>query len=258
MKGKFKVPRKRRSKRQRRSKRRTRKLDRGLSKMSKLVFKPINHVPMPQIFMTTITASAAGYITAGAVAFQQSFPANWTYRPFGSAPAVGAITWFQIIPGTYNPPGHNFFLNNSLYARAICYASKFEFDLMQENAADIADVAITPAIGVGVPSTYGSAATAAFTKQYMIGAARTATTRGEFPIKYYMQMHDFLGVNKIVYNSDTGIYDYISNSPPNRTVYWSLNVQSADNANWANAVPIKVRITYFVKFYDLSQASFSA
>lgn len=237
-----------------------RKMDEGLMKISRLTFRSQNHIPMPQQFYTTITASAAGYITAGgATQFQQSFPANWTYHPFASSPAAGAITWFQITAATYNPPGHSFFLNNSLYNRAICFANKIEIDVIPESTGDVCDVSITPAVGVGVPSTYASAATAAFTKAFTSSAGRQpGNAKGEYPMVHYCKHADFLGVSKIVYNSDTGIYDYINASPPTKTVYWSVNVQSADNTAWTFPVPFRIRLTYFVKFYDLSAASFSA
>lgn len=227
--------------------------------MSKLVFKPNNHIPFPQEYMTTITASAAGYITAaGATQFQQSFPANYSRHPFAATPAVGAITWFQITAATYNPPGHSFLLNNSLYNRAICYSSRIELDICPEGTADVCDVSLTPSDTTGTPSTYASATTAAFTKTYTAASARMPGGRGQYPIKYFMKIHDFLGINKIVYNSQVGSYDYLNNTPPTSTVFWSLNVQSADGVAWTNPVPLRIRITYYVKFFDLASAAFSA
>ncbi len=69
-------------------------------------------------------------------------------------------------------------------------------------------------------------------------------------------MPKFLGVSKMVYDSDLGaIFAGTPGADPSTLVYMVCNIETGDNATFTNPLELRVRITYYCRFYQFTTAA---
>lgn len=215
-----------------------------------------NHTPLPQAFFTRLTASGSFYtgVGVGTGANTWNFKMNSIAFPFNSV--TTGVTWNNLTPALYLAPGSTFLMSATGYQRYIVYSSMIEIDATPQSVTDSIIVTITPSENASVPGSIGLAAGKPFTRQMTFASGRTYRQR-DFPMYMRFSPWKLVGLPKYLYMNDTsgnfvGTYSGGTFNNPSSSYSYVVNMATGDFTNYGQAVEVRVRMTYFVKFYGLA------
>jgi hypothetical protein len=208
--------------------------------------------PLPQVFHTRFVASGFCYTTSGAGSgdYAWSITLNGIFRPFIQM-ATG-LTWNNLTPGTFLPPGSSALVNTNVYQLNIVEGVLVELDVTPQTVADSVVCTVTPTSTTSSPATVAAALTRPWTKQMTFASGRQYHF-GDFAFRDYYRPSQFIGLPPVIYNNDpSGNFVGGVGSNPPAIYYLNINVETGDNAVLTNALEIRIRLTYDVKLYGLS------
>lgn len=203
---------------------------------SRIVFKGVG---FPRSFMTKLVYNQL-LDFSGTTDFQNYvFRANSVYDPDYSG-AGNQPMWFDEFA--------------QLYHRYTVYASKIEATFINQASttgnAPFAHVCVTPkdistvALDIEDELEYNRAKSSIL--------SRGDGSQGLTTIRHYVNINNILGKSK--YEKSDDVVSSVVGSNPSRQVYWHVMGQSMSAGNKFDAY-CKVKITYYVKFYQLQQVT---
>ncbi len=209
------------------------------------------HNPFPQVYVTRFTASGYFYTSSGAGTgdYNWTFNLNSLRHPFSGV--TTGVTWGNLTPSTYNPIGYSTLLSANLYTRSLVYDTLLEIDVTPQSVTDSVSVSVTPSDTPAQPSTLGAALALPLTKQMTFASGRVYRL-GDYPLKYRLATHRYLGFPRFIYDNDiSGLYSAYYSAAPDVPYYLVVNLETGDNAILTSPLEIRVRQTFWVKCYTL-------
>jgi len=225
---------------------------------SKIVYysKAGIHSPIPMEYHTKFIACASTYTQSGAGTGDiiLNLNLNSCRLPFNAIATT--LNFNTIAPTTYQCTGFNCLVSNSttgiqLYGHFIVKSVLFELDLQFQNEVDACVIAGTPSATANVPAHMGTALGKPWTKTMNFSFSRGKY--GSFPYKHYINIADWIGMPQYLYDNDvsgqwwgTGAADPVNNYP------YVVNFETYANTTFANPVGVQIRVTYYVKLFDVT------
>ncbi len=244
----------RRQPRKRRSGRRGRKQSFGGVNTTVIRVPRGIHSPLPMRLLTKFTASGYFSLASGTAAYIFPIKLGSPRLPFASATATG-ITWNNLVPASYNPPGFGILVGSNLYVQGFVRSVLIEFDAVPQTVQDSVVMTGTCSNQSAVPASVGAALTRPWTKQQGFASGRTYRL-GDYSWRHRIQIHNFYGIPPLLYNNDqSGNWNFSPSTDPTLMTWYVFNMETGDAANLADAMECRIRITYDVLLRDLATES---
>lgn len=226
-----------------------------------LMFKNVNHVPIPEAYFTKLGTTIS--LNLGTVAGQpfsatgvMTYPIklNNIYQPFAT---LAALTGVAILPGFSNiqsARGINTFLPTSgvLYRLFQVLGAKLTVSVQPSSSGDQIMTTITPTASVGNPANCGGAGDQPWTKS-MITRPYAGS---QYKMSSYIPIAKFLGLKKSVYANDTSgeFAGEYNGGAPVTPLYFQVCHQMLDGQQNVAQIPLTIDIEYYVKFWGFTGA----
>ncbi len=210
------------------------------------------HNPLPQRLLTTFTASGYFSLASGTAAYGPlPIKLGSPRLPFAGAAPTG-VTWNNLTPATFQPPGFGVLMSSNIYVQGIVLSATIEFDACPQTVQDSMVVAGTPSNQNSTPASVGAALTRPWTKQQNFASGRNYVL-GDYPWRQTINIPLFYGIPPLLYNNDqSGNWNFSPSSDPVLMTYYNLNFETGDAANLADAMECRIRVTYRVLLRDLA------
>lgn len=220
-----------------------------------LIYKPripkgMNVSPLPSQYITKFVA-AGSFVTGTTANTQMNFKMNSLYLPFQNA---GGVTFFGgLNVATFQCPGWANLLGATMYQKYLVSAIKFEIDLVPQGVLDSVICTISASHTGGTPASAGAAIQKPWTRSLNFSSGRTYRL-GDYPLKMYTSIHEFVGLPKMLYDYDTSNQwtgTYLTDAA--NTLEFVCNINTGDNQALTIGVEGRVRITYYTRLFSLYQ-----
>lgn len=206
---------------------------------------------------TKFTASGYFSLALGTAAYTFPIKIGSPRLPFSGATATG-ITWNNLTPATFQPPGFGILMGSNLYVQGFVTGVLVEFDAAPQTVQDSVVITGTFTNTSGVPSSVGAAMTRPFTKQQAFMSGRVYQL-GDYPWRHRMAPHQFYGIPPLLYNNDqSGVWNFSPTTDPSLGTFYQINVETGDAANLVDAMECRIRVTYDVLLRDLATETLTA
>ena len=204
--------------------------------------------PFPSRFITKMHTSIYGNIPAGVASGQYFIQMNACFKPFDSG------LWPNARPviATLNPTGYASICNANMYQFYRVNSVSVKAEFLPQALTDTAIVTLTPSGVVNALVGTAQAMTMPWTKKGNFNSSK-ANTNGKYgnAIVNTIRMHDFFGVNKMIYDNELGAnYTAQYNAKPAKTAFMVLNWATPDAVNTVTPMEYRIDITQYVTFFE--------
>ncbi len=209
------------------------------------------HCPLPMRLLTTFTASGYFSLALGTAAYNLIIKLGSPRLPFALAAPTG-VTWNNLTPASFQPPGFGILVGSNIYVQGIVLAATIELDVSPQTVQDSIVVTGTPSNLSTQPASVGAAMTRPWTKQQNFASGRV-NMLGDFPWRHRIPIAQFYGIPPLLYDNDqTGTWNFSPSTDPTLGTFYILNFETGDAANLVDAMECRIRITYRVMLRDLA------
>lgn len=228
------------------------------SQKLELVFHPPRaySCPLPMIFRTRITASGFCYTGTGTGTGDHIWNLYFNQINQVFSGMVTGLTWNGITPGSYKPAGFDALFKAGMYESCLVEGVLVELDVVNQSIGDSVVVCVTPSSNVSTPATVAAALAQPFTKAMTFSSGRTYR-QGDYSFSKYYSMAQYLGMPPYLFNNDiSGFWTMTLTQPsPSNLYYLVLNVETGDDSTFVAPLEIRVRLSYDVKFFELTSGA---
>ncbi len=192
-----------------------------------------------------------GYTSSGAGTGDYSFPwyFNSPLTPWNTG-LLSGITFNNFTVATFSATGFPQLCNLNTYQSFRVLGSSAQVDIMPQSVTDSVVAVLCPGTnaGVNVAGLLGQR----FAKRQVFGSNRSAPSRGR-GLTSSFSTAAVLGVpgNAIHYDL-SGAYDGVYNTQPLNLIYWTVAIETGDNAILGNPLEITIRTVYDVELFNLN------
>lgn len=216
------------------------------------------NTPVPPRLRAKLSTEITGVIPIGSFGLNTGVNfccgMNFCYQPFTS----GGHNWGNLTQNsslTQNPTGFLFYCSNNGYLRYRVLASAIEVALMIGSIADAVTMVITPSTTVNLPGTIQGATGQPFSKKMDFIFAREEN--GRSTLKNYIATHTLVGCSKAALDNDLSLqFAALYNQDPSNPMFWTTNFATISNAVSVAAMNFRVKVTYYVEFWEPAGAAF--
>jgi hypothetical protein len=209
------------------------------------------HCPLPMRMLTSFTASGYFSLASGTAAYILPFKLGSPRLPFAGAAPTG-VTWNNLTPASFQPPGFAILISSNIYAQGIVLSATVELDVSPQTVQDSIVVTGTPSNVNNAPASVGAAMTRPWTKQQNFASGRVNRT-GDFPWRHHIPISKFFGLPPLLYNNDvSGTWNFSPSTDPIIGMFYVINFETGDAANLVDSMECRIRITYRVLLRDLA------
>lgn len=211
--------------------------------------------PFPPRYRCHIRSEIFGYTASGAGTGDYSWFVflNSPYLPWNTGDLTG-LTPNGISYSTLHSLGFTQLCNAATYISYRVIRANIAVDIMPQSVADSVTVTLGPTdstSGVSVANSLGDRRV----KSYTFGSGRTPPRGG---LRNSVTQADFLGVRESAIRDDLSFkYCGNFNGPPSTALYWSLQVETGDNAILNAALEVRIRLSWVVEFFNLTGMALS-
>jgi hypothetical protein len=211
--------------------------------------------PFPPRYRAIIRSEIFGYTASGAGTGDYSWFVflNTPYLPWNTGDLSG-LTPNGISYSTLHSLGYTQLCNAATYISYRVIRSSIEVDVMPQSVTDSVTVTIGPTdstSGVTVANSLGDRRV----KSYTFGSGRTPPRGG---LKNSITQAALLGVRESAIRDDLSFkYCGNYNGNPANPFYWSVQVETGDNAVLSAALEVRMRLTFEVEFFNLTGMALS-
>ena len=204
--------------------------------------------PFPSRFVTKMHTSIYGNIPAGVSSGQYFIQINACRLPFDSG------GWLNARPNivTLQPTGYSSICNANLYQYYRVNSASVKCEFIPQSLTDTVIGTLTPSGVVNALVGTAQAMTMPWTKKGNF-ASNKANTNGKYgnAIVNTIKMHDFFGVNKMIYDNELGAnYTAQYNAKPAKTAFMVLNWATPDAVATVTALEYRIDLTQYVTFFE--------
>ena len=204
--------------------------------------------PFPSRFITKMHTSIYGSIPSGQTNGQFFIQMNACFKPFDSG------GWLNARPtiATLNPTGYSSICNANMYQYYRVNSASVKCEVIPQSVSDSVIVTLTPSGVVNALVGTAQAMTMPWTKKGNFSANKNNTnTKYGNAIVNTIKMHDFFGVNKMIYDNELGAnYTATYNFKPAKTAFMVMNWATPDNAVTTVALEYRIDLTQYVTFFE--------
>jgi len=209
------------------------------------------HCPLPMRMLTTFTASGYFSLANATAAYILPFRLGTPRLPFSGAAPTG-VTWNNLTPASFQPPGFGILVLSNVYVQGIVISATVELDVVPQSVQDSVVVTGTPSNANNVPASVGAALTRPWTKQQNFASGRV-NMLGDYPWRHHIPISKFFGIPPLLYNNDqSGTWNFSPSTDPAIGCFYVVNFETGDAANLALSIECRIRITYRVLLRDLA------
>lgn len=209
--------------------------------------------PYPRRYITKVHSSVYGAFPPG------SPVGNFSVNVIGKLPYAGSGLPSGTVPNvsTLGATGFNNMCNASFYRFYKVTGWKITIEFLPQTLGDSVIASLTPSLLSTLPANTQTALTQPFTKKGNFSSSKSNTNskRGN-AITMSMKCHDFLGVNKMIYDNalDTN-FSAQYNLTPLRPIFVVGNWQTLDNVILQSNLEYRLDLTQYIQFYEQDTAN---
>lgn len=189
---------------------------------------------------------------------------NSAYQPFnvplgGNHTQIGDTannftTITNAIPIAQSPVAFTQLCNTNFYRQYRVYSSSIELFCLPGVISDSVFCTITPSTTQGNPATIQLAHSQPNTKRIDFITSKEENMRST--LKHYMPVHKIMGITKSALQNDvSGQLVAAFNQSPSNVFWWTINVATIDGINTTSQMMFRIRMRYYLEFFDVANAS---
>lgn len=234
---------------------------RAMKRVPKATYALMYHPPgkkysnscLPPCYRTKFTA-IGNFISGsggGSSPCQLTVKFNSPNIPFGAAGALGGLTLYGVLPGTYQPAGLSQLFNNNTYTSFRILGVKISIQPITESPQDNVYATITASSTIGTPANVAVAETQPFTVNAQFGQSR-----GNKPLTMFLKPHEFFGVRPEAIKNDMSQRFYGTTAlAPLNPIYLVINLVDTVNSTFINPIGMTVKVVYYTELFGLANAT---
>jgi hypothetical protein len=223
---------------------------------SRLVVFNDTACPFPDRYQCKLRSEIFGYTGSGAGTGDYTWFVylNSPYLPWNTGSLTG-LTPNGITYSTLHSLGFTQLCNAGTYISYRVLNSSISVDVMSQSVADSVTVSLGPVdstSGISVANSLGDR----YVKSYTFGSGRTPPSRDG--LQHSISQAKFLGVRPSAIQDDlSGKYTGNYNSAPSTPLYWSIQVETGDNAILNSPLEVRIQLLFHVEFFNLTGMALS-
>lgn len=209
-----------------------------------------NSIPLPPRYRTKVIAAGYAYTSsaAGSGTYDFTFDLNTPNTVFNFLNS--GLTWLGLTTANYEPAGFTQLCNVNLYQGYHVYANSLELEIMPQSVTDSCVCVIMPSHSSTSPTSVASSLAQPFAKSYTVTTGRLAR------MKHYVDIPKFLGITRQAYlNDQSGAFYGAYNAGPTADMFWKIFINTGDNAILSNPLEIRVKMTMYIEFCNLTNGT---